>query len=292
MSGPFDLGEEAVYRAWRERKLAEYPRCADDLIVEVRDPKHLSPAERAALIERCRRANMAIYRCGGASGEDKDLPRLASAQLGLTRLDANYLADDDGISSITPGGGAHGEFIPYTERAIGWHTDGYYNPPAQRILGMVLHCVRPAADGGETALLDHDIAYLLLRDANADHIRALCAPDAMTIPARMDGDKVARAEETGPVFSTIDGGERLHMRYTARGTHIVWKDDAATRAALAALERVLGDEASRYILRVKLAPGMGLVCNNVLHNRTAFRDGGTQRRLLYRLRYLDRVTPA
>ncbi len=82
------------------------------------------------------------------------------------RLDRNWLADDDGISSVTvPGEGGRGDYIPYTNRPIRWHTDGYYNPPERRIRAMVLHCVAPAASGGENALLDHEIAYLLLRDA-------------------------------------------------------------------------------------------------------------------------------
>jgi hypothetical protein len=40
-----------------------------------------------------------------------------------------------------------------------------------------------------------------------------------------------------------------------------------------------------------LQAGEGLLCNNVLHNRTAFKDSDdpTQTRLLYRGRYFDRV---
>jgi len=34
---------------------------------------------------------------------------------------------------------------------------------------------------------------------------------------------------------------------------------------------------------------MGLLCNNVLHDRSAFSDGPDQPRLLYRARYLDRI---
>jgi hypothetical protein len=34
---------------------------------------------------------------------------------------------------------------------------------------------------------------------------------------------------------------------------------------------------------------MGLVCNNVLHDRAGFTDRGDARRLLYRARYHDRV---
>ena len=34
---------------------------------------------------------------------------------------------------------------------------------------------------------------------------------------------------------------------------------------------------------------MGLVCNNVLHDRAGFVDDPKQPRLLYRARYLDRI---
>jgi hypothetical protein len=38
----------------------------------------------------------------------------------------------------------------------------------------------------------------------------------MTIPERLDEDGVARAEQTGPVFSVDAASGALHMRYTAR----------------------------------------------------------------------------
>jgi hypothetical protein len=41
------------------------------------------------------------------------------------------------------------------------------------VRGLILHCVQSAATGGENQLLDHEIAYILLRDENPDHIRAL-----------------------------------------------------------------------------------------------------------------------
>jgi hypothetical protein len=43
------------------------------------------------------------------------------------------------------------------------------------------------------------------------------------------------------------------------------------------------------MFRLRLVPGMGLVCNNVLHDRAGFVDDPLQRRLLYRARYLDRI---
>ena len=35
---------------------------------------------------------------------------------------------------------------------------------ARRIRSMILHCVRPAAEGGVNALMDHEMAYIALRD--------------------------------------------------------------------------------------------------------------------------------
>ena len=147
---PFAPGEDAAYRAWRAARLAAYPASFDELIVPVRDPRALTAAEYAALARAIARANMAVY-ASADTAEDRDLPRLLARQFGLTRLDHNWLADDDGISSVTVTGQAgRADFIPYTNKPIRWHTDGYYNPPARRIRAMVLHCVRPAAAGGRT----------------------------------------------------------------------------------------------------------------------------------------------
>lgn len=292
---PFDLADDVAYRDWRARKLADRPPTADALLVDLRDPSAPTAGEVAALATRCERHNMAVYR-SPRRDEDPALPRALGRALGLERLDANWLADADGLSRIEVGGGGdgraddapRGDYIPYTDRAIGWHTDGYYHPPARRIRAMILHCVRPAARGGENRLLDPELAYIALRDADPAWIRALMAPDAMTIPAREDASGVARPAQSGPVFSVDPADGRLHLRYTARTRSIAWKDDAVTADAVAALARVLqGPD----VLRLRLGPGMGLVANNVLHDRSAFVDDPGAPRLLYRARYLDRVRP-
>ena len=155
------------------------------------------------------------------------------------------------------------------------------------ILGMTLHCAQDAEAGGENALLDHEIAYIQLRDLSPDYVDALMQPDAMTIPARMDDDNVARAEQSGPVFAVDPVEGFLYMRYTARTRSIVWQPDARTQAAVKALADILAG--SEYILTARLQPGMGLVCNNVLHTRSGFSDSPGKRRLLYRGRYYDRL---
>lgn len=289
-NSPFDLDNESGYRAWRDAKLAAYPRSVDELIVPLADPRHLTPDEVSALESRCARANMAIYSAPHLPAADKSLSTQLGRQLGLVHLEGNYLADEDGLSSITPAddeGSVRGEYIPYTHKPINWHTDGYYNTLDRRILGMTLHCAQDAESGGENALLDHEVAYIQLRDANPDYVAALMQPDAMTIPARMDEDNIARPEQSGPVFAVDPEQGFLYMRYTARTRSIVWKDDAVTQTAVRTLADILAT--SEYILTARLAPGMGLICNNVLHTRSGFSDSPEHRRLLYRGRYYDRL---
>jgi hypothetical protein len=291
MGTPFDLADAAAYAEWRQRKLDTAPRRLEDILVELCDPRRLNAVERDRLLALNAVANMAVYVGKTGRDIDKDIPRQLGAQLGLKTLDSHWLTDDDAISPISVRGaevrGERREFIPYTDKPIRWHTDGYYNLPERTVRGLILHCVESAASGGENQLLDHEIAYLLLRDENPDFIRALSAPDAMTIPARTDDNGVARAEQPGPVFS-VDAGGHLHMRYTARAVSIAWKDDAATQAAKAALERILATP-TPWTLHGRLEPGMGLVCNNVLHDRAGFTEAPDKRRLLYRARYYERV---
>jgi len=278
------------YSRWREEKLARYPRSAEDLVVEVRDPRALRASEAAQIRRVCAAANMALYASPLAGVADKDIPRRLGAKLGLSRLQANPLADEDGISALEVAAEKSGRgYIPYSNRRLLWHTDGYYNPPAQRIRAFLLHCVRPAAAGGENRLLDPEIAYILLRDADPRFVEALQAPDAMTVPANEEDPALQRAAQAGPVFSFDDGV--LHMRYTARTRSIEWRADEATRAAVQRLREIL-DSDSPYVFKVRLAAGQGLVCNNVLHDRSEFSDTPGAGRLVYRARYGDRIDPA
>jgi len=289
MSSPFELKNEVVYQRWREQKLERVPTSVSELIIEVNDPRHFSESEHDALLGMCQRSNMAIYAAKQHSAE-KDTARQVGHQFGLESLDANWLAGEDGISAIQvsdTGDVSRQAYIPYTNRPIKWHTDGYYNPPQRRIRGMLLHCVHSAAEGGENHLMDHELAYIKLRDENPDFIRALSTDDAMTIPERTDEDGVARAAQAGPVFSVDENG-KLHMRYTARTRSIAWKQDEITLAAVAFLEQTLAAD-SLHIYTARLESGMGLLCNNVLHDRSGFTDNLASPRLLYRARYYDRI---
>jgi len=287
---PFAARGRDAYARWRDAKLRNYPRTLEDIVVEVDDPRRLTRAEHAAIRACLARANMAVY-ASRVREPDRAIARLLAAQFGLGAADANWLADEDAISSIeVREHGPKRDHIPYTNLPLSWHTDGYYHPPGRAIRAMILHCVRQAASGGENLLLDHELAYLALRDLDPAHVRCLMRPDAMTIPARWESGAIARAAQSGPVFSVGARDGRLHMRYTSRTRSIAWRDDAQTREAVALLSRLLAGELEQTaarILRVRLEPGMGLICANVLHARSRFSDDPDHPRLLYRARYHD-----
>ncbi|EME69586.1 taurine catabolism dioxygenase [Paramagnetospirillum caucaseum] len=280
------MDDREAYGRWRDGRLAAAPTCVAGLVVEVGDITALTPAEHRALLERLRRSNMAVYAEGPKPGRDhKAALKALGERLGLVSLDANALADDDGITPLTVHReGARSRYIPYTERPIAWHTDGYYNPPDRNVRALLLHCAGKAADGGANRLMDHDILYILLRDEDPELVRALMAPDAMTIPGN-DEEGLARPATVGPVFSVGPDGS-LHMRYTARSRHVIWSERAAPAAA--SIRRLL-DGPSPHVFEHVLEPGQGLVSNNPLHTREPFRDDPAMPRLLYRARYHQRV---
>lgn len=260
------------------------------MLVSVADLTQVTEEERAALLDACRHTNIALFAVPGG-GAEKSAIRAFGRQFGLNRLDANLYADDDGITALQVSEtGRKRDYIPYTNRRLNWHTDGYYNAAGQTIRSFLMFCARDAAEGGENQLLDHEVAYILLRDEDPRFIEALMHPAAMTIPANTEEGIEIRAAETGPVFSVDPATGNLHMRYSARTRNIVWRADPFTAAAVEFLQQLWAD-GSRYIYHHRLMPGQGLICNNILHSRTAFRDDPAtgRQRLMYRARYYDRI---
>ena len=286
---PFLCDNEVAYQQWKKDKLSGYPASIAELVVPINDPKALTAHELQQLKTHLIKANMVIYDIAGGAQEDKSIPEALGHQLGIHSLDKNECADNDGFTSIqVVDDGLHAIYIPYSEKGINWHTDGYYNRLSEQIYSMVLHCVRPASEGGENQLWDNDLAYMLLRDENPDYIKALMAPDAMTIPKNVLNGQLVRPDRSGPVFMITDEG-RLHMRYTARARNVIWKEDAITQKAQQVLRDILNSD-SEYQFRGTLQAGQGLVCNNVLHTRTAFKNDKDHPRLLYRGRYFDKIS--
>jgi hypothetical protein len=56
-ANPFDPDDDAACGRWRARKLAAYPADTAALVVEIADPRAITAAEKAALVD-CRRAGL------------------------------------------------------------------------------------------------------------------------------------------------------------------------------------------------------------------------------------------
>ncbi|MGI9310344.1 MAG: TauD/TfdA family dioxygenase [bacterium] len=289
------IADPSRYRRWRARKLSDARRALARPVVEIRDPSRLAATELAALRAQVAAINFALYRIADADADTDArnadalghgaLKRLCR-QVGLTELARNPFAHRSGVSEIRAASrGARRGYIPYTDRALNWHTDGYYNAPQQRIEAFAMHTVRAAPAGGENRLLDPEILYLLLRDRDAVAAAELFAPDALRVPPGTDADGGARPAHGGPVLS-FGADRRLRMRCTLRRRHVEWKSIAARGA----IESILADDANPFILTRRLAAGEGIISNNVLHHRAAFAaPPGTRGRLVLRARFHQRI---
>ncbi len=158
---PFDLDDEASYRAWRDAKLARYPRRAEDLVVEIRDPALPSAAEREAIAERCGRANAALYVFTQAPRDERSLRRdliAFGAAFGLTAIEDHRSAEAGTASSAsrsfaTAAGSA--TFLTPIGRSVGTPT-AIITTTAPSVACAQCCCIAPATRmrAGKIALLD------------------------------------------------------------------------------------------------------------------------------------------
>ncbi len=288
---PFSLSTESAYRRWRARKLSRYPKSLEDQRVSIAALGRLTGSERGKIVSACRRANFALYQTDAEAPPDMDALRDFGKQLGLRHFDRHLWAPEQGIVALRREVESdRAKYLPYTDRPMKWHTDGYYNTVDDAVRGVIMHCVVQAAEGGANWLLDPEIVYIAMRDENPAYIEALMQPDVMTIPENTLEPGVYRPAVSGPVFSVDPADGALHMRYTARTRSISWKNDPVTRDAVAFLDSLLAPPI-RFAFRVRLNAGEGIVCNNVLHSREAFIDDAAtdQQRLLWRARYRERI---
>ena len=281
------MDRKALFR-WCAARREAYAAGGAGRWIEIDDPCRLRETERAAIAAQCARFNLALYRFTRARTDPGALDAFAGA-MGLRRRDSTSGADRLGIAAIRVAQSMRGpELIPFTSRALNWHTDGYYNPPERTVRAVVMHGAAPAASGGETTLLDPDLVCAAVHEQDPALIETLAHPRTMTIPEHEADGELIRPARTGPVFRFIGDSPRLHMRYTARTRSIAWRAGAATARATAALEAAIAS-LTAYHVRVRFKAGEGVICNNVLHRRATFSDGDDSRRLLLRIRSFDPV---
>ena len=257
--------------------------------IEIGNPHRLRESERDAIADRCARFNLALYRFA-CTGTDPDALSAFASAMGLQRRDLTLDADHLGIAPVRVARNTRGrEMIPFTARALNWHTDGYYNAPERSVRAVVMHCAAPALNGGETTLLDPDLVYAAMHAQDPGLVEALAHTCAMTIPAHEADGTLVRPARTGPVFRFLDHPPKLHVRYTARTRSISWRSDTATTRAVAALETAIASLSAHHV-QVRFKAGEGVICNNVLHRRAAFVDGEGSNRMVLRIRSFDPVS--
>ena len=313
-NSPFNFDNDKAYQFWRNVKLTNAKTRDNVSIINIKKtPPHflalfsenktdtqysdIFPVDE--ILTECKYNNYCIYKLEDKNYLDskttKQLIHKLAQSCGISKLDNNICADEDSLTSIyNKKTNDKREYIPYTNKKLSWHTDGYYNSRNKTIYSMLLHCYEDADTGGESSFIDHEIIYILLRDKNPNWIKALSNQNTMTIPANILNDEEIRAEQSGPVFSISPTG-RLHMRYSARTKNISWREDKDTQAAMSYIKELLDDNSAsastKFVVKHKLKAGEGIITRNVLHSREAFKDHDTasKQRLLFRGRFYDEL---
>ena len=266
------------------QRLDDYRAVIASPPVDIADPTTLNHQELAKLRERVAVANFAHYRCAQAVNDTAVLA--LCHQVGLKNLHQSVVTA--GLTKIEVSPGSKARYIPYTNSELNWHTDGYYYPETYPVRAMLLHCVRPALEGGATELINHEIVYALLAQTNPDYVAALSQADVMTIPANSQAPDGPRQAQSGPVF--WQDPDRIYMRYTTRRHNIQWRQDPLSHEAVEALAEILRQRTDLVFHR-QLGPSEGVLSNNTPHRRETFQDS-TERgrgRLFYRGRFHDNI---
>ena len=294
VNSAFCLSSEIAYQQWRSNKLRNAEKLINAPIIEIKQLTNPSDSEKTEILNRCKKINMAIYQTNPSDNQDEVRVALRNLveDFGLKIAEKHRSQGKNGIVAITISNKKNQKaYMPYSNRAMNWHNDGYYNAPNEQIRSMILHCYKPAKNGGISQFFDNDIAYIRLRDENPEYIKALMHPKAMTIPQNLEETGKLRKASVGPVFSTDKNGENLFMRYTARTRSIEWRKDAITTEAVAFLQSLL-EKGDKFMTTIKLKAGQGIICNNSLHNRTSFEttENENDTRIMFRVRFHNRIT--
>lgn len=283
-------GDSVEYQQWRDQRLTLQEQLSDSAprFVELTSDLH-STADRAALAALCtqvRQHGFGLYQWTDIPLDiTTSVSRLNSA-LSLTEQDNGVVQNESGLSLLKDmADSPRGRFIPYTSRAMGWHTDGYYNDPSATLRSFSLHCINAADSGGALHLMDYELLLIALREEEPDLLRLLSHPQCMTLPANKDNLGHNRPDRQVPVWFSLPD-DQPGLRFTTRTQHISWRN-TDTQAAADRLAELI-DCYSQWHHCVRLESGQGVITRNILHRREAFTDAkkGPPREIL-RGRYLN-----
>ena len=270
--------KSAEFLRWAEEKEKNIPHNVNEILVNIHDINNVKISEIYKIKETINRYNSCIYSSKVALKTNTNLLKFVES-VGMRTYDRNNIESNE-ISTITPLQNNIINYIPYTDKSLNWHTDGYYD--RKSIFSWLLHCVNPATQGGENYLLDHELALreYVLRNDDIDN---LMAEDALIIPESKD---TLRSEISTYIFSFKNPYKKLHMRFSMRKDNIGTSPKASS--AITKLREIIENDCAKYSLTYKLQKNEGIITNNILHGREAFKDDKVKRKLL-RIRSYERL---
>ena len=273
-----------AYNQWAEEKLESFTPKIDDLMVEITNPLNLTKSEKTQIKTLIKNYNMAFYSISRKSRDTEKSLLSLSQEIGLGDYELDSKSDENGLTpiKISGKGKIEDEYIPYTNKSLNWHTDGYYNDNNKPIFSWLLHCENPSDEGGENKYMDHEIAYILFNQ-KYENLCTLMKDTAYTIP---ENKKNKRPDVTGYVFSFDNKYNKLHMKFTMRTNNIFWDNESLS--AINNLKSLINDSVDYHLIH-KLIGGQGVITNNVIHMRSSFTISKNKNRLLYRLRSKKRI---
>jgi gamma-butyrobetaine dioxygenase len=161
--------------------------------------------------------------------------------------------------------------LAYTSRPIAPHTDNPYRDPVPTV--QLLHCLRSAAEGGDSVFVDGFRAAARLREQHPAVFGTLAATP-VTFSYRDPG---AELSATRPLINLDPAGRIREIRYNGRSLQppsLGPAEAAGFYAAYRAFAELTSDPAA--MRTVRLAPGDCVVFDNtrILHGRTGFTGQG------------------
>ena len=267
------------FKQWALEKKDNIPLNIDDLIVKIHDINHATLEEISNIKDIIKRFNCCIYQSKVGLNAQADLMNFAQS-IGMETYDTNNIHNSpiSLIMSLETKNALN--YIPYTNKKLNWHTDGYYDE--KPIFSWLLHCEEPAYSGGENYLLDHELAireYII----KYDNLESLSSLDAFTIPGNTHAN---RGETKGYICNNDNEYKKFHMKFSMREKNMKLNEQSKT--AIMRMKKIIKEDCKKYCLTYKLSKNEGIVSNNILHGRNSFEDGKAMRKL-YRIRSYERI---
>ena len=271
--------KSSEFRQWASEKEDNIPLNISDLKTEIQDINHISSEEISDIKDKIKKFNFCIYKSSVGLHNQADLVNFARS-IGMKTYDTNNIHNSPVSLIMSLDSENTVNYIPYTNKELNWHTDGYYDE--KPIFSWLLHCEEPAHSGGENYLLDHELAireYIF----KYDNLGSLSRPDALVIPGNVEAN---RDETKGYICDSDNVYKRFHMKFSMREKNIKLNEQSKT--AFMRMKKIIKEDCKKYCLTYKLSKNEGIVSNNILHGRNSFEDGKVMRKL-YRIRSYERV---